>query len=340
MNKNRPFQILLGIFILLSYISLRFIRVRLPKEIPFNLSFYGMVILIFICSILFYSLFTSYFKNKNENTNNVMEFMFTPLKELDNFIKKYISPEKNIALFLQTPMRINLIMKLFGLFPKILISIVLLIETFYFHYLSFLYKIILLGIFVIIEKYIFFSLTKYKENLINDIENKICIYMEYIYVNEILEKFPEIKSQYYDEEEEDYVIDEIMIVPIKEFIAYQEFKFNESGNVAKYQVMTTGKGFEEYKKLNNIPLNHDYEHYSNFCNELRDELKDIIAFKIIESRYNQINNSKIHKYGKFFILIITLLCWVYILLVSLPNLYLDTFFNSLLETSFKQNPFQ
>ena len=344
MNRDKLrqfFFILLGLMMFLSYIWLRFLRVRMPREIPFKLSFYGMIIIVFICLMLIYSLFITYFTNKKTEKNLIYEFILIPLKELDIYAKNYISPEKLFFKLLQSRMRINLLISFFGLFPKIFISLVLLIETFYFHYLYFLYKVILLGIFVIIEKYVFFSLITYKENLIKEIENKIYIYLEYKYIIEMLEIFPDIKSRYYDEDEEDYVIDEIMIVPLKEFIAYQEIKFNDVGFFVKNRVITTGKGFSEYKKLNNIFLdNDDFNHQLNFSNELKSKLQNVLDLQIIEYNYNKTNNYKIHKYGKILVIMVTLTCWLYILIVSLPNLYLDTFFYSLLETSFKQNPFE
>ena len=343
-SKNNQFLlILLGLNMVSLYLWFRFIRARLPREIPFpHLSFYGMIILFFICSILIYSLFTTYLKNKNTDKNIIYEFMLEPLKELDKYVKKYISPE---ILFLKilnkNPLRINLLINLFGLFPKIVISLVLLIEIFYFHYLSLLYKVILLGLFVLLEKYIFFSLTKYKENLINDIENKIYIYLEYKYVIEMLEIFPDIKERYYDEEEEDYIIDEITIVPLQEFISYQEIKFIECGNFIKNRVVTSGKGFGEYKKLHNIPIDdNDFNHQLNFSNELKLQLNNILDLQIIEYNYNKTNNKNFYKNIKTFLIFLTLISWLYILIISLPNLYLDPFFYSLWETSFRQNPFE
>ena len=96
-NKNKLNQfllILLGIIMFLSYLWLRFIRVRMPREIPLNLSFYGMIIITFICIILIYAIFTKYFNTKIKEKNLIYEFILKPLKELDKYSKKYIAPEQ------------------------------------------------------------------------------------------------------------------------------------------------------------------------------------------------------------------------------------------------------
>jgi hypothetical protein len=50
----RSILILLGLFMLLLFIWVRFIRVRLPRDIPFNLTELGLIILIYICLIYKY----------------------------------------------------------------------------------------------------------------------------------------------------------------------------------------------------------------------------------------------------------------------------------------------
>ena len=68
MNRNKINQlllILLGLIMLFSYIWFRFIRVRLPKEIPFiHLSFFSLITLSFMCFISIYYLTSLIIKKK------------------------------------------------------------------------------------------------------------------------------------------------------------------------------------------------------------------------------------------------------------------------------------
>lgn len=233
--------------------------------------------------------------------------------------------------------KIQIFTILCGLLPRIIISLVLLIETFYFHYLSFLYKVILLGIFILLEKYIFFSLTKIKENLMEEIKDIIYIQMEYKNVVEVTDMYPEILPQYYDEEEGEYIYSEMMFVPFKKFLNYQENQYLKNQKFIFYNAMPNDQGFSLYRKRNNIendssPLANKL--VMNFSDSIIKKLDIILKIIIIDLAYNSINLIPLIKNIKNVLIIITLICWLYILIISLPNLYLDSFFESLQFSSY------
>jgi hypothetical protein len=58
---------ILGLIILVVFIWYRFIRERLPKDIPFNLSIEGLIILLEICIIYSYIIYTLTTEKKSTN---------------------------------------------------------------------------------------------------------------------------------------------------------------------------------------------------------------------------------------------------------------------------------
>jgi len=66
--------IILGIIMLLAFIWLRFIRTRLPKEIPFDFSLLGFLILLNLCGVYVYILISLLRKPKPMNKNKDLIF--------------------------------------------------------------------------------------------------------------------------------------------------------------------------------------------------------------------------------------------------------------------------
>ena len=58
------------------FIWVRFIRERLPRDIPFDLSFYGMLILIIILTIYFFAIKSFFIKKQNiTNGETIKDFL-------------------------------------------------------------------------------------------------------------------------------------------------------------------------------------------------------------------------------------------------------------------------
>ena len=381
MNRSKINQfllILLGLNMVSLYLWFRFIRARLPREIPFHLSFLGMIILFFICSIYIYCLFLILKRNKHKNYNpfqnipfiffenaiciqnqdyyNILKqnrekqiseekklseepiftiffkFFLSPLVQLDYVVKNYFGKIEEIIKKLIFFKKTSKLLILFELFPKIVISLVLLIETFYFHYLSLLYKVILLGIFILVEKYFIFSIKKIQEKLISLVEKTIYIEIEYHLAVELIHLFPELLPLYYDEDEKDYLYADLIHIPLKEFLKFQEKKYYENHNFIPFYASSTLEGIKNFREKNLLSSSDDVQIYINTYKKNIDLYLQILSFQI------HYNNNKWQKV-KTFLLFANLLCWLYILVISLPNLYLDSFFYSLLMSFIVEEPF-
>jgi hypothetical protein len=344
---NKKFQryllIVLGIIMIILYIWFRFIRTRIPREIPFNLSYFGFFILIFICIIYINSLILQIRKKNFDNEGYVViiyNFLIIPLIEFDKELKKFFK-SINVTL-LQIIERLQLIkIKVliigFDLLPRISICIVLVIETFYFHYLFFFYKVIILGIFILIEKYIFYSLKKIKEDYLLYIEDIFTIEMEYKYAIELINMYPELLPQYYDDEEEDYIYFEMLWVPIKEFFFYQKSQYSEKGIFVPYRVGI--KNLESYRKLHNVSKTNNFKTLLDLSNKDKKIVDYILNNIIMEINYDYIISHNIIKKIKIILLVSSLTCWLYMLIVSLPYLYEDIFYKSIIFTLTRSNPF-
>ena len=90
--------IFIGLAVVSWIIWARFIRPRVPKDIPFELTEKWFFILIYICIIYFYIVYKLIRPNKvNESIKLIIELLFTPLLAFDKFIKenKY-KPESDL----------------------------------------------------------------------------------------------------------------------------------------------------------------------------------------------------------------------------------------------------
>src|ERR1700728_3749034 len=85
---DKYFLILFGAITFGIFIWLRFIRERLPREIPFSLSLLGFIILIELCIIYLYIVISLIRINKqNSLMSSIIDLLFKPLEEFDYFWK-------------------------------------------------------------------------------------------------------------------------------------------------------------------------------------------------------------------------------------------------------------
>ena len=118
---SRAFLIFLGFIFLSYYIWFRFIRERLPRNIPFDLTLISLIILFYICIMYFY-LIIRFFTSKKQNQFafeiltlfQKLRIPFILLDEyirsnkyikmiLNKFITKSLNLIKNIVINLKTP---------------------------------------------------------------------------------------------------------------------------------------------------------------------------------------------------------------------------------------------
>jgi hypothetical protein len=146
--------IILGFILFVSFIWFRFLRERLPKNIPFDLSLLGFILLLFICFTYTYMIVSILFNYnpKSDRLSNLVQYIYKPLIEFDEAIKtnSIIKPyyEKFLIYLVTHTKDIDYfkVYLVFDIIPRIILVSALLIDTFYYHRLSLLYKVIIVSL--------------------------------------------------------------------------------------------------------------------------------------------------------------------------------------------------
>jgi hypothetical protein len=154
----------------------RFIKERLPRDIPFDLSLLGFLLIIEICCIYIFLIYSLIKKDKPKNpwTTKLIAMIYKPLIELDTSIKHLPIIEqyhKRFIIFLVY--KLNYLIKetslfymIFAIFPRFILISVLLYDIFYFHKLHYIYNALLIGTLLLLNRYIIYSLRYAKNSLL------------------------------------------------------------------------------------------------------------------------------------------------------------------------------
>ena len=328
---------IVGLILFVSFIWFRFIRERMPKDIPFNLSLEGLIILIEICILYLYIVYTLSSEKKFSNAflSNLINNIFKPLKALDQTIKNHplINPYyKRLIIYLV--FKIDPILNksqvyyyTFAIFPRLVLVTALFIDTFYFHYLSLIYKVLLIGILLLVNRYIIYSLKYAKEHFIIQLEPLITphrpriAYDHQIYIDVYADGDKERADDEYDD-------DIGMCLELSVFVFYASRFYYLYDEKLEYSVFYNPQYKEIYCKKHNVPIPN------KFCSSLNDKLKENVRQKIDNIvqiatliRYYDLYHEYTPEITRMKILIFStyLLCWSYILIISLHTLSTDTF---------------
>jgi len=161
------FLLFLGLVITSWIIWSRFIRERIIRDIPDTfLTEYRFWILLYICFIYLYVI-KNLIKPKATNPfiNDIINILYKPLITLDHFIKynKKIKPYyykfmikmvKYLDLNELDNKKLTMIIFFMQVFPRIVLVIFLLLDTFYFRKIEIFYKVVLIGLLPFIYRYI------------------------------------------------------------------------------------------------------------------------------------------------------------------------------------------
>lgn len=190
--KAKYFAVLYYLLLLIGFtitswiIYSRFIRERLPKDIPMFLTEHRFWFLLYLCLIYGYMLKTLIFqKTANQDNQEVVkhikEFLYKPLLILDQGIK-YNKYCKNLyykfintfieQLYSLTSKQQEYCSIIFQIIPRIVLGILLFRDVFYFHKIEIFYTFLLLGFIPLLYNYLKHSITEYKDHLIELLENK------------------------------------------------------------------------------------------------------------------------------------------------------------------------
>ena len=242
------------------------------------------------------------FNVKYSKLNVIVDMIYKPLKILDESFKKnaFIAyyHEKFIKILSTSNISYSKIYYFFNILPRLPLIIILGLDTFYFHHLENIYKIILIGLLIFFYKYFIYTLKYAKELYI--------LKLEFI-TNKIQTNYNINPND--DSDSFLYVRDFIDIQTNSIF--YNQHKYTAYPlPTSSYLLLFRGKK----TTIKQMQTEH---------NRLLDIIVPIsVHLEEFDLRHNF--NSKI-KYIKIGIFSIYLICWSYILLVSLPFLPADSF---------------
>ena len=310
--------ILLGFILTISFIWFRFMKERLPREIPFDLSLIGFVLLVFACFTYTYMIITILF-NYNPTSNSlssIVQYIYKPLTTLDEAIKtnSIIKPyyEKFLVYIVTHTNGINYfkVYLVFDIIPRIILVSALLIDTFYYHCLFLLYKVIIVSLLLFLGRYLKYSFTYAKEqytfqlesmvnNVITNYENPDTDTYELFLSTPSPRRFIEIQLNaiVYDSKEYTYS-------PLAS-IEYRD-NYYKKHNLSESYILTTKERDLMYVDFYKI-------------------MKIVIPLSVHLEEYSvQVEYPKYRK-RKSIIFTLYLVCWLFILIVSIPSLSLNTF---------------
>ena|SRR5271155_51405 len=316
--------IILGILILSLFIWLRFIRERLPRDIPFDLTVYGFFILVYICCIYIYILkrLSLNIQNENKVLSTIVNMIYKPLKTLDESIKNNLIIKPYYEKFLLSLINIiknNVILHekstsyfkfyiALEILPRVILVTGLLIDTFWFHRLAILYSVISIVLVIFIAKYIKYSFKYAKEQYILQLEQMV----------------QKIMTDYEDPEDDDSPF--TTMLEVRKFIEIQVFTVEDGLEPWTCTPILTPEYIKEFFKLNNfyekdtLTRKEIVKKISIDSHKIMDKVIDI---SVHISKYEIAENYSRYRYIKIGIFSLYLIAWIYILIKSIHTLDIE-----------------
>lgn len=345
-NNSLKFYILniFGFILILSYIWIRFLRSRLPRDIPFDLTLITLSILIITCIIFIIILKQIIKPNISDSTLKEVMILFyqkcflplinkmkEPIDHLD-FLFRNILLIKHIfhkmahflrIIFYEKSYLIRNIVYFFIVFcPKFTILFFLCIDIYIYSKLFYFYKVIILSLIPLGFNYIVYSLNKYL--------NEYITFLETYYEVDIIRLHIDPECDLLDV----YTPDGNLKFLIKTFLNMQ-YGYSSSYNDVKYKCTLTWNlvdkyfpsmepslrifdDFTAYTEKQRIIMEKDFyelipptRDMYNFCTNYNSFLKRLQIIKIVKIL-------NIILYTGY------LICWLYILVVSLHTFHLTS----------------
>lgn len=325
---KKYYLIVLGCLLFMLFIWFRFIRKRLPKEVPFTyLSFRGFIMLLLACCV-YILIIKHLIKPSNKESifsQHIVPLLYMPLESFDKFIKQPLNMEK-IMFYMKDKLiysikDTHIFYILLAIVPRIILVTVLSIDIFWFGELCYIYFFIYLTIFLFFNRYIIYSFKTIKKQLINDIIpliNNGCITTDYV---------PGVHP---DEDQDDDDYDPsvpTMSLPLEVFVDFQ-VRSIVYDNVKHYcDITLSDKHRDTFKNkefTSNASLEKEY-HWDLIKKEkdlnITPKIEGIVDIACLIEYYNNTNKTNtIFKVIKIAIFTMYLICWGYVLIRSLPKL--------------------
>lgn len=342
MNKTLKYYLLLilGLALFSLFIWFRFLRQRLPRDIPFHPKFLGLIILFIICLSYVYALIVIYRKPKNNKyLSDIIMTLLKPLVVFDDFLKGSMSGTLHNRLLKKWHRKLVYPKKViirYNIIPRILLLTILSTDVYFYNELDYVYKVIFLTFFLLWVRYLKYSL---KKSLDKDIAllslNVESVVTSYVYGVHPAE-WPE-NAVNLDPEDEDDDMPETMSLPLDIFVNYQTSRIMNSLTPVEYYIFCTKEYYTEYKKQYNKKHLQSQDH-KNIEFIMLPQIETIIALSVILEKYNKTSYEDLKiKLLKTLIYINHLLCWLFILIITLPHVDWLDIVSTLLNTVYTEN---
>lgn len=192
--KNYYILILLGLSYIIFFLWGRYIRERVPRDIPFQATWYIFIFLFVICLVYAYILLRLWVPKDPHplliRFLSWISFIRKPIDTLDGFIRESYYGFKMVdKIFLFTSKKVKkynfhtdydkngIVLNIIFILPKILLVFIFIIDVFYHSKLENFYKCIWLSLFIIICDYILHILQKHLEYYLDFLEDNFEIEM-------------------------------------------------------------------------------------------------------------------------------------------------------------------
>lgn len=158
----------------------KFIKLRIPRDIPFNLHLITLITISSILTMYIIAIYWSFIKNRKENKEiPLYNIIYKPLYFLDDNIKYYIKLDPLLLYFVNNSTSLTCIYDVIVMIkcvPRFILSSLFFLDVFFIKQIYYTYKGIWLLIFSLILEYILYSLRRKKKCIITEMEEKIDLY--------------------------------------------------------------------------------------------------------------------------------------------------------------------
>ena len=324
---TKAITILLCLSLVAFFIWFRFIRHRLPRSIPFQFNEIGLLICSLICYFTIIAIIDIYQEKRRVPFTqlsdyvtqpktasifaNIINYLFQPFEYTDNRIKHHrlIEPYygKYLIIFVdflekKYPMQ-NL--HFTQLVLRLILAVTLAIDVFYFKELYYIYKLVLLGAIILFIRYLLYSLKEMKRYTIKKVNERSKLWL--IMHNEV--------SQIED---------------LEKFILIRTKRFFNNESKIEYIVTPRPEYEEVVRKLLNAPSNMGIDN-DKFMPKIQNNI--FLCICITKVLHYYLFEEIKYKYVRLLINIIYLVCWSYIIIVSLKSSDLDLILKLILKLS-------
>jgi len=320
---------LIGFLLLSLYIWGRFFRNRLPREIPFDLTLIRLIILISICTGYIYIIYRLIKpKTPHQIILNFLVYIVNIVKTFDNYLKQFNIVSriyKKIFTYLANKIDYNNfylwrnVYRIINTIPHIILLCAFTIDTFYFHKLFYFYKVIWVTLFFFIIPFSLYSFNYVCEIYILYWE-KNCKSVWTRYKQGVLPPKDDYWHPDFEEPEEECLPPNDMEISFREFLPvyFQEIYYEQKTPHFYYIIRPTMEWYENFFKEHNLTWETCGDAH---CKIIDKDLNLIIRFKAIQETYDLMTTMtsipNIIKYTRIFVYIGYLICWFYILYMSL-----------------------